>query len=350
MWWAKREVRKRGGIITLAFHRVLDDDSFATTNSLPGILVRERTFRDLVAYVMRNFEPVGLDDAMPGTRSQKIKVVFTFDDGWRDNYTIVFPIARASGLPFTVFICPGVSGQTAPFWPERACSFLRVLQTGDGNSAIPATIEELKHFPTDERERYLASLREQAIQRHALPQPLIGDQVLSSAEIIEMDKAGVGFGSHTHTHQILTSVPSDLAEAELRQSKSAIEELLGRPCTSLAYPNGDWSSETKSMAAKVKFTRAVTLDRGAWTSASDNLAIPRSYMCETTVTGFRGRFSPLLFEYVAFWLAWRAMGKAAAGRSRTINAREAKGHLQDGCLNTSGQLSYQSLGRAADSQ
>jgi len=309
VWFVKRQLRKRGAIITLAFHRVLREESFERTSSLPGILMKERTFRELVTYVRRHYEPVALAEAIPGNPSEKLNVVFTFDDGWRDNYTVVFPIARAYGLPFTIFVCPGVFGQRAPFWPEQTCSLLRALGKDDRNE-ISGTVEQLKHLPISERERYLSNLREKGIQRQAPPQRSSDDQVLSSGEILEMNRAGVSFGSHTQTHQILTSIPTDLVESELRQSKSAIEGLLGQPCTALAYPNGNWSGEIKNLVGTLGYRVAVTTQRGAWTRSSDDLAVPRSYMCEAGVTGLNGRFSAAMFECKAFWLAWRAMRKA----------------------------------------
>jgi len=305
VWFAKRQLRKRGTIITLAFHRVLTEDSFSRTGSLPGILMKEKTFQDLLAHVKQHYKPVALENAIPGNQSTKINVVFTFDDGWRDNYTIAFPIARAYGIPFTIFVCPGVLGQSEPFWPEQACSLMHTL--GKDAHEISATVEGLKRLPSSERDRYFSSLREQALRAGTLPQPSIEDQVLSSGEILEMHRAGVSFGSHTQTHQILTSLPMDVVERELAKSKSAVEELLGQPCTMLAYPNGDWSREVRDLAYDVGFRVAVTTQRGGWTKECNKLAVPRSYMCEAGVAGLNGRFSAVMFEYKAFWLAWRAM-------------------------------------------
>lgn len=307
LWWAKRQLRNNGGIITLAFHRVLNDDAFAKTNSLPGILMKERTFRDLVEYVTRHFEPTRLENANPGESSSKIKIIFTFDDGWVDNYSIVFPIARAHSLPFTVFICPGLCGQVSPFWPEHAHSLLKALHENAHEREIDSEIERLKQVSMADREKYLATLRERALQRHVMPQLSSEDQVLSEAEILEMSNAGVTFGSHTHTHQILTTLPCEAIEAELQRSKCSLEELIAGPCESLAYPNGDWSRQIENIAKEAGFRTALTTQRGAWTKATDKLAIPRSYMCESGTTGWNGRFSPAMFEYKALWLAWRAM-------------------------------------------
>ena len=86
--------------------------------------------------------------------------------------------------------------------------------------------------------------------------------------IFAMDRAHVRFGSHTHTHQILTTVPADVARRELRDSKREIEQALGHDCDVFAYPNGDWSPETRAMLAESGYRLAFTTKRGPWTAAT----------------------------------------------------------------------------------
>ena len=64
-WSAKRRLRKQRAIIVLAFHRVLDDTDFRRTHSLTGMLVRRRTFEELVSYVARRFKVVDLSRIKP---------------------------------------------------------------------------------------------------------------------------------------------------------------------------------------------------------------------------------------------------------------------------------------------
>ncbi len=51
-----------------------------------------------------------------------MRIMFTFDDGWKDNYTNALPVIRELRIPVTVFVCPGLVGRTLPFWPELVAS------------------------------------------------------------------------------------------------------------------------------------------------------------------------------------------------------------------------------------
>ena len=308
---ARRELSKRGAIVILTLHRVLDDEANENSHSLPGIVIRERTFRKLVEYVVEHCDPVHLGDAGPGKRSSKLRVVITFDDGWRDNYSSALPIARSFGLPFTVFICPGLVGQSNPFWPEQVSALLKM------DAASPAkiedVIEDLKRRSAGERDAYLQSLCK--VSNRITNAASEFDQLLSWQEIREMRAAGVQFGSHTQTHQILTTIPQNLAASELSQSKKAIESELGEPCTTFAYPNGNCSSESRQWVAAAGYKQAVTTRKGAWTTECDPLSLPRLNVSEGNVTGLFGQFSPMMFEYTTCWWAWRAALNSKAGQS-----------------------------------
>jgi peptidoglycan/xylan/chitin deacetylase (PgdA/CDA1 family) len=299
-------MRRRGAVIVLTFHRVLDEAGYHAAGNLPGMAVRQQTFEKLAAYAAGRYETVDVSTAKPGELSARLRVAFTFDDGWSDNYPVAFPIAQAHGIPLTIFLCPALVGREAPFWPERVAALLHA--TGR-RGEIETVIEDLKHHSQEERERWIERLggAGTAVEFRA------GDSTLPWEEIIAMDRAGVRFGSHTQTHQILTTVPPDTARAEIRESKGAIERALGHPCDLFAYPNGDWSPETRAILAESGYRLAFTTKRGAWTAASDRFAIPRSNIYEDNLAGLTGRFSPAMFEYTTFWKAWRATRAEAVG-------------------------------------
>ena len=306
LWWAKRQLRGNGAVIALAFHRVLDDASYRQTHSLSGTIVRERTFRELVAYVARECEPVDLHGTLSSQPCSKLRVTFTFDDGWSDNYTTALPIAQANRVPLTIFVCPELVGKHSPFWPERVVALMRALEPMHLDSEIYALIESLKLCPRDVREQYLAKLSEQAFEQGISIEPSSVDGMLSWAEIEEMDRQGVNFGSHTQTHQILTTVPVETASQEVLESKAAIEGALNKRCDVFAYPNGNWSSATRRILAESGFRLAMTTECGAWNAKCDPLAIPRSNVHEDNLIGLTGRFSPAMFVYTTFWKPWRA--------------------------------------------
>jgi peptidoglycan/xylan/chitin deacetylase (PgdA/CDA1 family) len=306
LWWAKRQLRASGAVVPLTFHRVLRDFELRQTHSLAGIVLTEATFRELVAHVAQECEPVDLRGSAPGKASPRLKVAFTFDDGWLDTYTVAFPIARELGIPFTVFICPELLDRSMPFWPEQLIALVRNTQPLAQAQEIETLIERLKTATPGDREQYLATLSEIAQKDGRQLEGAAIDRTVSWAAIYDMAKHGVAFGSHTQTHPILTGVTPVTARQEVCASKSAIETALQGSCDTFAYPNGDHSSKTRGILAQAGYKLAVTTTRGAWTASTDRLAIPRSNICEENVVGPTGRFSVSMFEYNTFWKAWRA--------------------------------------------
>lgn len=61
---------------------------------------------------------------------------------------------------------------------------------------------------------------------------------LSRQEIREMHEAGHWFGAHTHSHVMLSRVNPALAEQDLKQNRSILEEITGNPVTDMAFTFG----------------------------------------------------------------------------------------------------------------
>jgi peptidoglycan/xylan/chitin deacetylase (PgdA/CDA1 family) len=305
LWWANRQLRRRGAVMVLTFHRVLNDAEFRLTSSLPGIVVRRRTFENLAAYVAGKFEAVDFTQAIEAPTG-KLRVMFTLDDGWKDNYTDALPVMRTHGIPATAFVCPGLVGRALPFWPELIASLLAKTSPPRSSAEVESLIEKLKTYSTERRQQFIADLDAQRTPEPA-DDTYDGDRTITWDEIKQMDAAGVRFGCHTQTHQILTNVPTETARQEIRESKRAIEGMLRGNCALFAYPNGNTSPATRRILAEEGFVAAFTTERGAWTSATDPMAIPRVNVCEAGLVGLTGRFSPAMFQYNVFWRAWRVM-------------------------------------------
>lgn len=125
------------------------------------------------------YHPVDLNDLRAYFQEQRAlpsrPVVLTFDDGYADFYTTAFPILQAHGFTAVSYIVSG---------------FL-------------------------DHPRYM-----------------------TSAQVLEIDRAGIEVGAHTVTHVDLTkSSPAQLV-LEVQGSKSALERLVGHPVLDFCYPSG----------------------------------------------------------------------------------------------------------------
>lgn len=193
--------------------------------------VTPEAFEEQIAWLARTHPVISIEEAAEG----KPGVAITFDDGYRDNLLHAAPILRRLELPAVVFMVIGRMGEALNGDPEPSSGVLMTL----------------------------GELRELAAQ-------------------------GIQVGGHTVSHPHL----SRLSEAEQRREivgcKAAIEDALGRPVTSFAYPYGsraDYTPETVRLVREAGFKLAVSnryghnspvLNRFAlrriWIDATDDLA------------------------------------------------------------------------------
>ncbi|HKV91086.1 MAG TPA: polysaccharide deacetylase family protein [Candidatus Angelobacter sp.] len=305
---AKSWVRRKGALV-LTFHRVLTDDDLKQTASMLGMLVREKTFADFLAYAAKKCEFMDLSrdpDWQPGSR---LKLAVTFDDGWSDNASIAYHIARKHQAPIAIFIVTNKLGETLPFWPERAVSALNGMaassEQGKSRSHIEETIEELKRLPASERNQRI----EQMVAEHPNTQVSSAvDQTMSWEQVAQLHHGGVTFGSHTCTHEILTTIPPAEAKEEIAASREHVKEKLSAPCRLFSYPNGDWSECVRELVKQSGYKFAfLNQQPGIWTKSCDPYLIPRVNVCEYHLVDPKGNFSPLTFEYAVIWSAAKGL-------------------------------------------
>jgi peptidoglycan/xylan/chitin deacetylase (PgdA/CDA1 family) len=308
LYLAKRWVRRRGAIV-LTFHRVLTDSEVQQTASLPGMIVRDSTFSGFLKYASDACEFVDLTCEPEWTAPGKLKLAITFDDGWSDNATAAYPLARQHQAPITIFIVPEKTGASLPFWPERTAVALDRGTSSNGTEHkaiyIERAIEALKELPAGERERRIGQMTASAGAGRVSASV---DRTMTWEQIAELHAGGVTFGSHTSTHEILTMVPASQAEREIAASRNLIQQKVQAPCSLFSYPNGDYSLQVRDLVAESGYRFAfLNQDPGVWTRDCDPFLIPRVNVCEYHLVNAKGDFSPLIFEYAVVWNAAKGL-------------------------------------------
>jgi peptidoglycan/xylan/chitin deacetylase (PgdA/CDA1 family) len=194
----------------------------------PAICFSARGFRcDMAMLHQKGYRTLPLAEAAQLIRQGRPfpprAFVLTFDDGYRSVYEKAFPVLQRYAMSATVFVTTG-------------------LQRPDG----PA--ERL---------------------------PAGGNQpMLSWDEIGEMHDWGVEIGAHSCTHPDLTRLPPERIEAELRDSKAIIEDMLGEAVRSFAYPYGRHDRRSLEIARQC-FECACSDRLGLVTRRSDPHALER---------------------------------------------------------------------------
>lgn len=145
------------------------------------------------------------------------------------------------------------------------------------------------------------------LTRHRLPATLyVPSRLLGTpgymtrTQLLEMAAAGVTIGAHSRTHPDLRACGPCELEGEVMGSKEDLEDLLGTPVTSFAYPTGLLDNRVVAAVGAAGFTSAVTTRPGWWRPATTALGIPRSFAedfsdatCRAAIAGGLNVLGPL---------------------------------------------------------
>ena len=267
--------------------------------SAPGVCARGLA-RQLKA-VRRMGTVVPLEDALDALAERRPlpprPIALTFDDGYRDNLETALPVLRRLELPATFYLVPGLLDRSVRAWWEvLAWAFSRAtvlivewrgrrLTAGPGGASREAMLgvaEEVKRMPRAAREAeidaLIDALRPEGSEDEVAELYLDWDGARALAE------GGGTVGSHTMVHAILSEEPADDQAADLAESRRLLEERLGVPAATLAYPNGtaaDYDESTLDAAAAAGYTGAVTTIDGWNDSATPRLEL-RRFVIEPT--------------------------------------------------------------------
>ncbi len=168
---------------------------------------------------------------------RRTPVVLSFDDGYSDNYTHAFALARELQVPITIFLIPGYVESGEYFWWREGERLVRRTQVDevtieghiyhlnqpDERKVLAQAIDSrLRHAPSvAQREAFLAFARKVlAVPSSIAPQEEL-TLPLTWTQVREMEESGwVSFGAHTMHHPILADL-TDPAEVPRYWATSA---------------------------------------------------------------------------------------------------------------------------------
>ena len=220
---------KRYEMPIIMYHRVVDSPDEVGVH---GTYVTKELFKKHMQVLKDNgyrtvtFKELAEDHLLTKRFDKGNKfVVLTFDDGYEDNYRVMFPILKEFGAKAVIFL---LSESKYNEW--------------DVNN------------PHNPEKRF---------------------DLMSEEQVKEMAAYGVEFGAHTKTHPYLSSLPIEEAREQIVQCKQKLEQTYGQPFITFAYPYGDLNDEVKSEVRKAGFTFAVSTDSGEINVDSDLFQIRR---------------------------------------------------------------------------
>ncbi|MCI8590377.1 MAG: polysaccharide deacetylase family protein [Clostridiales bacterium] len=181
-------------------------------NPWPALFVRPGDFEDQIkALIEEDYVFLFANDYR---KTQQKSIMITFDDGYLDNYTTMFPIIKKYNVKVTIFLITDMIGH-----PEH----------------------------------------------------------MTEEQIKEMADSGlVKFESHTATHPSLPNLNEQQLIKEFEKSITKIEELTGQKVTALAYPGGKFDQNVIDVAERY-FKYCYLAKTYGQEGFTPSMAIPRYY-------------------------------------------------------------------------
>lgn len=225
----------------------------------------------------------------------------TIDDGWLSTYQIIFPLLKKHNIPVTIFVSPETCKNGLNFWyydirkfhQEDFKSFLidkKYFSEGIEKFPLELLLKEMKI------DDVYSSIHEFSIKNNI---DLSERGFINAKELLEMSNSGlVEIGAHTMCHPILAAESDERSEREIKTSISSLCELLNKPITTFAYPNGLWKDDfgrrEMQYVSEMGVKLAYSVQPGVMDSKRSPFAIPRIGSLSRLKLGYLGLFLPSL--------------------------------------------------------
>lgn len=251
--------------------------------------VRVDDFKDQMRYLRRYCRPISLGQLAAAITTGTVEphsVAVTFDDGYKSNYDLGYPVLKELGIPATIFVTSGFILQREKhhryLWPDFITALLNthegrildLMEYGFGQFDMTSArsifisrevlCERLKTMAATDNTSIIMKLYEKYGEsldhrRFTEYHPMTGDEIagLASDDLITI-------GAHTRHHPILSRMALDMLDGEIVGSKRDLEEMIGIEISEFAYPNGRWvdiNREVYEVTAR-NFECAVTTEPG----------------------------------------------------------------------------------------
>lgn len=258
-------------------------------------------FDDQLSVLCDHFTFVGLDDVAAhlshGARLPKNPALITFDDGYKECFTVALPVLVRRGAKASFFIPTRFLDDRRMFWWDQVSLMLERTREETIELEYPKPVrlrvaeargpllDIIKKTPKLDVNRFLEEVERAAGVTIGLAEERqIADRTLMTwDQVSRLTAAGMDVGSHTRTHRVLGTLDPSEYDAELRGSRLDLEDRVGRPVRTIAYPVGYTLGRARGLRDAVRaagYTVGFSCRASAMTTAfsADPLDVPRLLM------------------------------------------------------------------------
>lgn len=270
---------RASSVAILMYHGVVPDG----THPPLWTQLERSAFRSQMAYLADHRPVISVPElvaALEGTSTlPPHAVVITFDDGYLNVLEQALPELERFRLPATLFMTAGhFSGDLKPsqlLWFDQIYdAHAQELNHGQAEDVYART-RMLKRLPEETRHKVIASLYGDDFQQ--LPVATEHPRRLMTVDELRTLAASplITIGAHSLTHGLLTRMPLAQAKREIETSRRVLQEILGKPIETFAFPDGALDPEVTQLVREAGFKAAFSTIPGAVQLPDDRFTLKR---------------------------------------------------------------------------
>ncbi|MBM80492.1 MAG: polysaccharide deacetylase [Planctomycetaceae bacterium] len=291
------------GLLVLNYHRIGEPDGSLFDWDLWSASGAD--FDGQVRFLARNFDLIGLndlDDVLTRPQRGSRHVLITFDDGYRDNFDLAYPILKSHGALAAFFLTSGFLDRPRITWWDEIAWMVRSSKKsclGENPCVGPLSFDEptrqqaikkllrtYKQLPGESTDSFIEILAE-ATGSGRCPNSEASTMWMTRDMVREMHSGGMTFGAHTVNHPVLSSLTAEEQDLEICESRLRIEQEICQEVTAFSYPVGSkdaFNQDTRHCLTRHGIRWAFSFYGGFWRPGQlDAYDLPRVAM-ESDVT------------------------------------------------------------------
>ncbi len=251
--WLLQQIVPWSGMLVLNYHRVGNGQETPFDHGLWS--AQADSFECQMRFLKSHTDVISPSEIEAVSRKQRAKyAIVTFDDGYRDNYEVAYPILRNLGLPATFFIATGfIDNPRVPWWDELAWmvrtsgkSVLNfphwinhpvLMDEPLREKAVRTLLRVYKRLSAEQTSVFLEAVSEESGTGRCPPEE--GRKFWMDWDMIrEMQKGGMTIGGHTVNHPVLSSLSEIQQRREIEECAERLRQETGEPMKGFSYPVG----------------------------------------------------------------------------------------------------------------
>jgi len=247
----KYSLRGKGALIILNYHNFSKYNNYKIKR---GDILKtgfSSNFDKQIKFLKKHFDFSYPEDYFKSDENKRTNILLTFDDGYKDNYDIAFPILKKYDAKAIFFIVTSIIG-TKTWLKHDSLRFL--VQSGVKKELeIETQLKKMNlgHSISDWLHNNEHSFK--------IPEQRL---MMNWEEVNEIANNSFKIGPHTHQHSILSLLDYEKQKKEIQTSIETIKNNLNIASKYFAYPNGLYNRDSINILEQSEVKYSFTTKTG----------------------------------------------------------------------------------------